>query len=68
MTLEHLGYEGQAAGQSASALWGHKLLCAGVPCVLFLLAALAFWSYPLTKERHNQIHREMGRAVDPSNT
>jgi len=40
-------------------------LFVGVPLVLFLASALAFWPYPLTKERHNQIHREMGRAVDP---
>jgi len=65
LTLEYLGYEGRAAEQSASALLGLKILFVGLPVVLFLLAALAFWSYPLTKERHNQIHHEMGRAVDP---
>jgi len=65
LTLEYVGYDGQASEQSASALMGLKALFVGVPVVLFLLAALAFWPYPLTKERHNQIHREMGRAVNP---
>ncbi len=65
LTLGHLGYDGQAAEQSPSALWGLKALFVGVPLVLFLASALAFWPYPLTKERHNQIHREMGRALNP---
>jgi len=63
LTLEYLGYEGQAAQQSASALQGLKVLFVGVPVVLFLLAALSFRAYPLTKERHDEMHREMGRTV-----
>jgi Na+/melibiose symporter-like transporter len=63
LTLEYVGYDGQAAEQSSSALLGLKILFVGVPIVLFLLAALAFWRYPLSKERHDEIHREMGRAT-----
>ena len=65
LTLEHLGYEGQAVEQSPSALWGLKILFVGVPTVLFLLAAVSFWPYPLTKQRHDEIHRKMGRTVAP---
>ncbi len=63
-TLSYLGYEGEAAAQSASALLGLKILFIAVPIVLFALAAVSFWSYPLSKERHNEMHREMGRSVE----
>ncbi len=64
-TLDAVGYEEGAAQQSATALTGMKVLFIGVPLVLFLLAALSFWPYPLSKERHDEIHRKMGRTIAP---
>jgi GPH family glycoside/pentoside/hexuronide:cation symporter len=64
-TLQYLGYEGQAAEQTDAALWGLKILFVGVPVVLFTLAAAIFRAYPLTKQVHDMIHREMGRLRGP---
>lgn len=62
-TLGWLGYEEQAPEQSATALLGLRILFVGVPAVLFVLAALAFWRYPLNKARHDEMHHEMGRET-----
>ncbi len=63
-TLQRLGYEGEAVVQADSALMGLRILFVGVPVILFVLAAAAFWPYPLSKQRHNEIHRAMGRSFD----
>ncbi|MBN1345554.1 MAG: MFS transporter [Phycisphaerae bacterium] len=61
-TLGRLGYEEGAVQQSTQTLTGLKILFIGAPMVLFALAAVSFWSYPLTKERHDEMYRQMKAA------
>jgi GPH family glycoside/pentoside/hexuronide:cation symporter len=62
-TLSALGYVEGAVSQSDLSLLGLKVLFVVVPVVLYCLAALLFWRYPLNKELHDQMHRQMGREV-----
>jgi sugar (glycoside-pentoside-hexuronide) transporter len=63
-TLVALGYEEGAVRQSELSLLGLKVLFVAVPIVLYCLAALLFWRYPLNKELHDQMHRRMGRGAE----
>lgn len=44
---------------SASQLWGLKVLFALLPSAFYLAACAIIWHYPITEERHAQLRREL---------
>jgi GPH family glycoside/pentoside/hexuronide:cation symporter len=56
-----LSLSGYVAGvpQAESALFGIRLLLGPIPAVIFGLAILALWRYPINEARYNQIMKEI---------
>jgi len=53
------GYVEGAAQQTPEALTAMRLIIAVVPALILLAAILVAWRYPLTRERHREIQREL---------
>jgi GPH family glycoside/pentoside/hexuronide:cation symporter len=54
MVLSLTGYVAGAA-QADSALFGIRLLLGPIPAVIFALAIIMLWRYPITEQRYNEI-------------
>jgi GPH family glycoside/pentoside/hexuronide:cation symporter len=59
--LEFTGYDGLAAQQPASALWGIRIVIGPIPALLLGLGIVFALLYPLTREEHTQMVRELER-------
>jgi GPH family glycoside/pentoside/hexuronide:cation symporter len=57
--LELTGYDGLAARQPASALMGIRIVIGPIPAVLLGLGILFALLYPLTREKHTEVVREL---------
>ncbi len=55
------GYQEGAAVQSPTALTAIRLMIALAPTVLLVVACIVAWFYPLTRERHAEISRELAQ-------
>jgi len=58
VTLDLIGYVPNQA-QSASTLWGLKMLYGPVPAFFLFLSFLVFLRFPLTRESHAEIQRQL---------
>lgn len=61
LVLHVCGYEGGAAEKSEQAISAMRLLMGPGPAVLLLLSMLVAYFYPLSRERHAQVQREIAR-------
>jgi GPH family glycoside/pentoside/hexuronide:cation symporter len=57
--LSWSGYAEGATTQSATALTSIRVLIAVVPALLLVAACIIAWYYPLTRQRHLEISREL---------
>jgi GPH family glycoside/pentoside/hexuronide:cation symporter len=68
LVLQFTGYQPNVAQQSPSVLWGLRIVMGPIPAVLLCLGILLAIRYPLSRERHAEIVRELedrrGRAVE----
>jgi GPH family glycoside/pentoside/hexuronide:cation symporter len=55
------GYQEGAVVQSPTALTAIRLMIALAPTVLLIVACVVAWFYPLTRERHAEISRELAQ-------
>jgi GPH family glycoside/pentoside/hexuronide:cation symporter len=55
------GYQEGAAVQTSTALTAIRLMIALAPTVLLISACVVAWFYPLTRERHAGISRELAQ-------
>lgn len=60
--LEFSGFDAKADNDPA-ALWTLALLYGGLPVVVKLSVVAMMWRFPLDRERHAQLQREIGRAA-----
>jgi GPH family glycoside/pentoside/hexuronide:cation symporter len=58
VALDLIGYVANQP-QSAATLWGLKMLYGPVPALLFLGSLLIFLRFPLTRESHAEIQRQL---------
>jgi GPH family glycoside/pentoside/hexuronide:cation symporter len=61
LVLSWSGYVEGAEAQTSSALTALRLLIALVPTLLLVTACVIAWFYPLTRQRHAEISRELAR-------
>jgi Na+/melibiose symporter-like transporter len=59
--LDALGFDAQAAHNSARAIAGLQMLFIGLPCVLSAIAAAVILTYPLDAKRHAEIRAALAR-------
>jgi GPH family glycoside/pentoside/hexuronide:cation symporter len=57
--LDITGYESQAATQPASALFGLRIVMGPIPAVLLCAGILFAFLYPLGREQHAQVVRDL---------
>jgi Na+/melibiose symporter-like transporter len=59
MALEYVGYDGNAAVQTAGAMKGLVALLTWVPGIFVLLSVVCIVIYPLTRERYNALMKAL---------
>ncbi len=59
LVLEATGYQANSAVQPASALLGIRLVIGPIPAVLLIIGILFAWLYPLSREQHAAMVREL---------
>jgi GPH family glycoside/pentoside/hexuronide:cation symporter len=59
--LQITGYDGLAGRQPASAIWGIRIVIGPIPALLLGLGILFAALYPLSREQHAEITRELAR-------
>jgi len=59
LVLEATGYQANAAVQPESALLGIRLVIGPIPAVLLIVGILFAWLYPLNREQHSAMVREL---------
>lgn len=53
------GFDGQAVEQSEAALLGLRFVTGGIPMLLLILPILIMWRFPLDRDNHANIRREL---------
>jgi GPH family glycoside/pentoside/hexuronide:cation symporter len=61
LVLEKAGFDAASDHNSAGALLGLRWMFLGAPAVLFVLAALVLFRYPLNRQRHDEIREALER-------
>lgn len=59
LVLEATGYQANAAVQPESALLGIRLVIGPIPAVLLIVGILFAWLYPLNRDQHSAMVREL---------
>jgi len=59
LVLEATGYQANSAVQPASALLGIRLVIGPIPAILLIIGILFAWLYPLSRDQHAAIVREL---------
>jgi GPH family glycoside/pentoside/hexuronide:cation symporter len=59
LVLEFTGYRPNIAEQAPAVLLGLRILMGPIPAVLLCLGILSAFRYPLTREQHAEIVREL---------
>lgn len=60
LALKFIHFNADLPAQTASTLFGLKLVFGPVSALLFFVASLAFLAYPITKRKHEEIRRLIG--------
>lgn len=66
LVLEFTGYEANAIQQPSQALTGIRITVGPIPAVLLASGIILAYHYPLTRERYEQIRRELKERVRSS--
>ncbi|WP_299432884.1 MFS transporter [uncultured Meiothermus sp.] len=61
MMLELVGYDREAVVQTAQAVSGIQWMVGPVAALMFFLAALLVWRYPITKARHDEARARLAQ-------
>lgn len=61
--LAVVGFDPAAAEHAGSAVVGLKWAFAALPALLFLVAAVSIWSFPMTRRRHDVVRRALARRA-----
>jgi len=66
MGLDWIGYQPNIE-QTPQTLFGLKMLFGPIPAVLLILGAVIFWKFPITKEVHQDILRQIAEMQKQAN-
>jgi Na+/melibiose symporter-like transporter len=64
-TLAWIGFDAKGSN-GADEIFGLRVFYSGGPMVLYVIAMLIVWRYPITASRHAELRRELAQRSQPA--